>query len=434
MRDPPNGLSASSSIRFSIRNFLVGCARLVSSGSRWYFAWLALLGLLIAVGLVGYSHQISRGLLATNMRDQVSWGFYIGNFTFLVGVAAAAVLLVVPAYVYAWKPIKEVVVLGEMLAISALVMCMLFILVDTGSPLSLWHILPWVGTPNFPRSMLVWDSIVLTGYLLINTTVVAHILYRHFSGREYDRRVVVPLVLLSIPWAVAIHTVTAFLYNGMSARPYWNASILAPRFLASAFCSGPAILLVLFQILRKTTGFPISDEAISKIAEIMSYAMFVNLFLLGAEVFKEFYSATEHLVYTRYLYFGLQGHHPIVVYGWASVLCSTTAFLLFIVPATRRNFYTLNLGCLLIFVGVYIEKGIGLVIPGMTPDTLGEIYEYTPSVTEWMVAAGVFGVGFLIYTQLVKIAVPILDGRYTAAMAAQRPVAAVAGFVRAPLG
>ncbi len=396
--------------------FLRGCARLVSRGGRWYFAWLALLGAMIATGVAGYARQASHGLIATNMRDQVSWAFYIGNFTFLVGVAAAAVLLVVPAYVYAWKPIKEVVVLGEMLAVSALVMCLLFILVDTGSPQNMWHIFPLLGTPNFPSSLLVWDAIVLNGYLVINVTVVAHILYRLFNGKSYDKRVVVPLVLLSIPWAVGIHTVTAFLYNGMASRPYWNASILAPRFLASAFCSGPAILLVLFQILRKTTGFPISDEAISKIAEIMSYAMFVNLFLLGAEVFKEFYSATEHSVYTRYLFFGLHGHHAIVAFAWIAVSCSFLAFLLFVVPATRRNIYTLNLGCALIFAGVYIEKGIGLVIPGMTPDTLGEIYEYTPTATEWMVAAGVFGVGFLVYTLLVKIAVPILDGRFQAGM------------------
>jgi len=401
--------------------FLKGCFRLVTRGSKWYYAWVAFLGLLILVGLVGYGRQFSRGLIATNMRDQVSWAFYIGNFTFLVGVAAAAVLLVVPAYVYQWKPIKEVVVLGEMLAISALVMCLLFILVDTGSPQNLWHIFPILGSPNFPYSMLVWDAIVLNGYLLINVTVVGHILYKLFRGQEYSKKIVVPLVLLSIPWAVGIHTVTAFLYNGMAARPYWNASILAPRFIASAFCSGPAILLVLFQILRKTTKFNIPDEAIWKIAELMAYTMFFNLFLLGSEIFKEFYSNTEHVVFTRYLYFGLHGHDAVVPFAWFAVFCSIAAFLLFVIPRTRKNVVTLNLGCFLIFAGVYIEKGMGLVIPGMTPDTLGEIFEYTPTLTEWMVAGGVFGIGFLVYTLLVKIAVPILEGRFQAGMSEPEP-------------
>jgi len=405
-----------------ILSFLKGCARLLVQGGKWYYAWLALIGAMILVGLVGYANQFQRGLIATAMRDQVSWGFYVGNFTFLVGVAAAAVLLVVPAYVYQWKPIKEVVVLGEMLAISALVMCLLLILVDTGAPQNLWHIFPLLATPNFPYSMLVWDAIVLNGYLLINSTVVIHILYRLFHGQEYNKKIVVPLVLLSIPWAVGIHTVTAFLYNGMAARPYWNASILAPRFLASAFCSGPAILLVLFQVLRKTTKVHIDDEAIWKIAELMAYTMFFNLFLLGAEIFKEFYSNTEHLVYTRYLFFGLHGHRSSVApFAWFAVFASIASFLIFVIPGLRKNWTWLNLGCALIFAGVYIEKGMGLVIPGMTPDTLGEVYQYTPTLTEWMVAIGVFGIGSLVYTVLVKVAVPILEGRFHAGMTAPDP-------------
>jgi molybdopterin-containing oxidoreductase family membrane subunit len=397
-----------------VLEFLRGCVRQVTRGGRAYWAWIGALGVAIVVGLVAYVHQARLGLIATNMRDQVSWAFYIGNFTFLVGVAAAAVLLVIPAYVYQWKPIKEVAILGELLAISSLVMCLLFILVDMGRPDRLLHMAPWLGTPNWPRSMLTWDALVLNVYLLLNLVLVVYLLYKAYRGEPYDKRIFVPLILLSIPVSISTHTVTAFLYNGMAARPYWNASILAPRFLASAFCSGPAVMLILFQILRRTVNFPIKDEAISKIAELMSYAMFLNLFLLGAEVFKEFYSNTEHTLFSRYLWFGLGEHRALVPYAWLSLAASVVAFFLFLIPRTRANIVTLNLGCLLIWAGVYIEKGMGLVIPGMTPDTLGEIYEYRPTMTEWSIAAGVFGVGFLIFTLLVKIAVPILFGTFRA--------------------
>jgi molybdopterin-containing oxidoreductase family membrane subunit len=411
-----------------ILDFVSGCARLVVRGNKAYYAWLAALGVAIAVGGLAYVHQVRTGLIATNMRDQVSWAFYIGNFTFLVGVAAAAVLLVIPAYVYGWGPIKEVVILGELLAISAITMCLLFILVDMGHPERFLHIMPFFGTPNWPRSLLTWDALVLNMYLALNLTVVLHILWKGYHGQHYNQRIVVPLVLFSIPAAVSIHTVTAFLYNGMAARPFWNASILAPRFLASAFCSGPAVMLILFQILRKTTKFPIKDEAIFKVAELMAYAMFVNLFLLGAELFKEYYSATEHLLYTQYLWSGIGGHRALVPFAWFSLACSVISFLLFLVPRTRSNLVTLNVGCVLIWAGVYIEKGMALIIPGMTPDTLGEIYEYTPSATEWSIAAGVFGIGFLVFTVLVKIAVPILQGtfrkREAAAPAPHAPLAA----------
>jgi Ni/Fe-hydrogenase subunit HybB-like protein len=410
-----------------IADFAKGSVRQILSGGRAYKAWMAALLAMIAVGVFSYVHQARVGLIASNMRDDVSWAFYIGNFTFLVGVAAAAVLLVIPAYVYHWKPIKEVAVLGELLAISALVMCLLFILVDMGRPDRFLHIMPLFGTPNFPHSLLTWDALVLHAYLFLNLGLVGYLLFKAYRGEHYDKRIFLPLVLLSIPVSISTHTVTAFLYNGMAARPYWNASILAPRFIASAFCSGPAVMIILFQVLRKAFRFDIKDEAISKIAELMSYAMFLNLFLLGAELFKEYYSATEHLLYTKYLWSGIGEHTALVKYAWFSLACSVIAFVLFLIPRTRRNFVTLNLGCVLIWAGVYIEKGMGLIIPGYTPSTLGQIYEYTPSAMEWGVAMGIFGIGFMVFTLLVKIAVPILVGTFRAPQGAPHAPGGVAG-------
>jgi molybdopterin-containing oxidoreductase family membrane subunit len=392
--------------------FVAGSLRLVLHGPASYWMWAGMLLALIASGIAAYVEQFTHGLVVTAMRDQVSWGFYIGNFTFLVGVAAAAVVLVIPAYVYHWKPIREIVIIGELLAVSAIVMCLLFVMADVGRPDRFWHLFPVVGYLNFPSSLLAWDVVVLNVYFVINVVVVTHILYRAFSGRHYATRLVVPLVLLSIPMAVSIHTVTAFLYNGLAARPYWNASILAPQFLASAFCSGPAILLIVLQLLRRFTRFEIRDDAIGKIAELMAYAMFLNLFLHGAEAFKEYYSATEHLLYTKYWFQGLGEHRTLVPYAWTAVGLNLLAFLLFIIARTRNHWLTLNIGCLAIYGGVYIEKGMGLIIPGLTPDTLGEIYEYYPTVTELRIAAGIFAVGFLLFTLMLKVAVPISLGDF----------------------
>ncbi|MGE5360555.1 MAG: NrfD/PsrC family molybdoenzyme membrane anchor subunit, partial [Bacteroidales bacterium] len=344
--------------RFS--RFFTGSVRLVLQGPALYWVWIACLVVLMLSGIAAYVRQVQVGLVATAMRDQVSWGFYIGNFTFLVGVAAAAVVLVIPAYVYDWKPIREIVIYGELLAVSAIVMCLLFVLVDIGRPDRFWHLLPPVGTLNFPSSLLAWDVMVLNVYFVLNFVIVTHIVYRAFCGRSYEKRFVVPMVLLSIPMAVGIHTVTAFLYNGLAARPYWNSSILAPQFLASAFCSGPAILLIVLQLLRRFTRFELRDEAIWKIAELMAYAMFLNLFLHGAEAFKEYYSATEHLRFTEYWFSGLGSHRTLVPYAWAAVTLNVLAFVLFIVPAARRHPVTLNIGCLAIYAGCYIDKGMGL--------------------------------------------------------------------------
>src|SRR5574342_562603 len=381
----------------NIWSFFKGTLVLVSKGSKPYYCWVfSLLGLMV-IGATAYLRQLDEGLIVTAMRDQVSWGFYISNFTFLVGVAAAAVLLVIPAYVYHWKPIKEIAVLGEMLAVSAMVMCLLFVTVDIGRPDRFWHLIPKLGILNFPQSLLAWDVVVLNTYLVLNLTIAVYILYNLYHTREPNKSFTTPLILFSIPAAVSIHTVTAFLYNGLSARPFWNASILAPRFLASAFCSGPAGMILMFQVVRKWTNFDIKDQAIFKIAELIAYAMFINLFLLGAEIFKEYYSDTAHLAPMQYLYQGLHGHTDLVSYIWTATLFNITAFLLFLIPQTRENFITLNIGCSLIFIGFYIEKGMGLVVPGFVPDVLGDFYEYSPTSTELLVTMGIWATGLFVF-------------------------------------
>ncbi len=408
-----------------IRNFFIA-GRQVFIGSKAYYAWIAFLSVFILLGLSAYVDQLQRGLITTAMRDQVSWGFYISNFTFLVGVAAAAVLLVIPAYLYNFKPIKEIVLFGELLAITAIIMCIIFIMVDMGQPLRVWHILPLVGSMHFPSSLLAWDVVVLNGYLAINTIIVFYVLYRLSIGKEYKMSVIGPLIILSIPWAISIHTVTAFLYNGLSARPFWNASILAPRFLASAFCSGPAIMLVLFQLIRKRSEVEIDDRAIFKIAELIAYAMGLNLFLLGAEAFKEFYSGSIHSYPIEYLYFGLHGKTALVPWIWSATILNITAFFLFLFPRTRENFTTLNMACMFVIIGVYIEKGMGLIVPGFVPDTLGEIYEYTPSTSEIVITMGIWAFGAMLYTFLLKFAIPI----YTGTLRFEKKERSVPGFSR----
>jgi len=393
----------------AIRNFFI-VLKQVSIGNKKYYAWVCFLASLILIGVFSYIKQLNDGLIVTAMRDQVSWGFYISNFTYIVGIAAAAVLLVVPAYLYHFKPIKEIVLFGELLAVSAITMCILFVVVDLGRVDRFWHVLPMLGTINFPSSLLAWDIMVLNGYLIINLFISFYVLYKMAHSREYSIELIKPLIILSIPWAVSIHTVTAFLFNGLSSRPFWNASILAPRFLASAFCSGPALMMIIFQLIRKYSKIEIDNKAIFKIAELVAYAMGINLFLLAAEFFKEFYSGSVHLAPMEYLYFGLHGHTALVPWMWTAMIFNIVAFFLFLRPQTRENFFTLNLACVLIIIGVYIEKGMGLSIPGFVPGTLGEIYEYGPSLIEKAVTVGIWATGALIYTLLLKFAIPVYTG------------------------
>jgi len=398
----------------TLTEFFVGTLVLVFRGGKKYYLWMASLALVAAVGLSAWLYQLDHGLIITGMRDPVSWGLYIANFTFLVGVAAAAVLLVIPAYIYKWGPIKEIVLLGELLAVAAIAMCLMFVTFDLGHPERFWHLIPipGIGILNFPISMLAWDVVVLNTYLAINLVVPVYILYNAYQDREPNYKILWPLIIFSIPAAVSIHTVTAFLYNGFPSRPFWNASILAPRFLASAFCSGPSFIILAFQIIRKNTAIKIQDRAIFKLAEIVAYAIGINLFLLIAELFKEYYGGTVHLAPMKYLFEGLHGHNDLVPIIWTAVVFNVTAFVLFLNPKTRENLLTLNIGCVLTFIGVWIEKGPGLIIPGFVPSPLGEIWSYWPTTPEVLITLGIWAIGLMIYTLLLKVAIPIEVGEF----------------------
>jgi molybdopterin-containing oxidoreductase family membrane subunit len=298
-----------------------------------------------------------------------------------------------------------------MLAVTAIIMCLLFIWADMGQPIRAWHVLPYIGKMNFPSSILAWDIIVLNGYLALNAILVLYALYKLSVGREYKLVLIMPVIILSIPWALSIHTVTAFIYNGLTARPFWNASILAPRFIASAFCAGPAIMIILFQLIRRFSKVEIDNPAIHKISELMAYALFINLFFLGSEIFKEFYSDSIHKASLDYLLFGLHEQKGLLTpLMRLAFLFNTIAFFILLVPKLRKNVLTLNLSCLLIVTGIYLEKGIGLIVPGFVPDTLGEIYPYWPTKQESIITLGIWAIGGLIYTIMVKFAIPIYTG------------------------
>ncbi|MCJ7748803.1 MAG: polysulfide reductase NrfD [Desulfobacterales bacterium] len=386
---------------------------LVVRGSKAYYAWCFFLLAIVFVGLLFYLKQHDLGLVETNMTDQVSWGLYIANFTYLVGMAAAAVLLVIPSYIYSFKPIKEIVVLGELFAASSIVMAILFVMVDLGRLDRFWHMIPFIGLMNFPKSLLAWDVLVLNGYLFLNLLIPIYLLIKFYYHKEPNWNFILPFILASVPWAVGIHTVTAFLYNGLAARPFWDASILAPRFLASALCSGPAIMIIIFQIIRRISDIKIEDRALFKIAELIAYAMFINLFLLSSEIYQVYYSNTSHIAPFKYLFQGLHGHNQLVPWIWAAMAMNLIAFFLFLVPGTRKRLTTLNTGCFLIIIGVWIEKGPGFVIPGFVPDPLGEIYVYVPNLLELMVSFGIWAAGLLVFTLLVKVAIPIETGKFS---------------------
>ena len=393
-------------------NFLWRCTQLACDGDWRYYAWTGLLFALCLVGLNAYAKQFVHGLITTDMTDQVSWGVYIANFTFLVGVAAAAVMLVIPVYLYKNEELHDLVIFGELLAIAAILMCLAFVMVDLGRPDRFWHMIPGLGKFNFPDSLLSWDVIVLNGYLVLNAYVCAYLLWCRYEKRTPRKRLYLPLIFIGIVWAISIHTVTAFLYVGLGGRPFWNSAIVGPRFIASAFTSGPALIILALQVIRRMSDYRVPDRALLTLRSIVQVAIVINVFLLVNEVFKEFYTGNLHSSSARYLYFGLHGHHALVPWIWTAIACNLTALTLLLLPIST-SLKWLDVACVLAIVGIWIEKGMGLVIPGFIPSPLGEIEEYSPTWNETLICFGIWAFGLLVYTVLLRVAVPILQGRFT---------------------
>jgi len=363
--------------------------------------WLLISGLLvlIAAGVAAYLQQWNIGLAVTGLSRDVSWGLYIANFTFFVGVAASAVMIVIPYYLHNTKEFRRILILGEFMAVAACLVAITFILVDLGQPSRVFNIILY---PT-PGSVIFWDVVVLSVYLLLNIIlgwVALDAEYKEVAPPDWLK----PVAIVSIVWAVSIHTVTAFIYAGLAARSFWLTALLAPRFLASAFASGPALLILIAMAMKKWGGFDPGDQSLDKVAKIVAYAIIITIFFLLLEIFTVFYSQEpDAMSHFQYLLFGLDSHYGLVPWVWASVALACAAIILLVIPSSRKNHLTLALACAAVFISIWIDKGLGLIVPGFIPSPLGNITEYTPTLLETLITLGVWAMGGLVLTLLLRV-------------------------------
>ena len=366
-------------------------------------AWLAALLLLIGIGGFCYFTQLGTGLGVTGMSRDVSWGLYIGQFTFFVGVAASAVMVVLPYYLHDIKVFGRITVIGEFLAVTAVIMCILFILVDLGMPTRLLNMLLYPS----PGSVLFWDMVVLNGYFLLNLLTGWQVLQAEYTGIKPPSWVK-PLIYIAIPWAFSIHTVTAFIYAGLPGRDFWLTALTAPKFLASAFATGPALLILISLTLRRFAGFDAGQEAIRRLSIIVTYAMSITVFMILAEFFTAFYSQVpSHMYALKYFFVGLYGGNGFIVISWVFAILCLTALILLLNPSTRQDEKWLTIACISTFVALAIEKGIQFTIGGFITNPFGRVTEYWPTAIELGIVLGIWALGAFLLSLLYSLFVTV---------------------------
>ena len=390
-------------------SFTTDYTRYVLKGGTKFYAWMGSLAALIVGMMYVFFLQNTEGLIVTGMTSQIHDGLYFANLVFLVGVAAGAVTIVFPAYAYHHEGMHKVAVLGEMLAITAVIMVMMFVFAHMGRPDRLWHMVPPWGIYSF-SSMLGWDVMVLNGYLILNAICGFYYLWCKYTGNPINRKWFIPLVFVAIVWALSIHTVTAFLISTMPSRPMWHHSMMPIRFISTAFAAGPALIILIFLIVRNNTKFWVDDSAIKLLTTIVTWCLGIAIFLTLSEVVVELYARTEHANGLYYLMFGLHGLTKLVPWFWSAIVLMIGAFILFLIPRFRNDFKLLKIPCTMAFAGIWIEKGMGLIVPGFIPTPIGEVTEYYPSFVEVLLTLGIWAFGFFILTILLKGAIGILLG------------------------
>ena len=230
---------------------------------RKYNLAMLILGILAIVGFIAWIYQIQKGLIVTNMRNPFSWGLYIAMWAFYVGTAAGGLVVSSAIYIFGAKQLKPIAPVASLTAFIFAVAAMLMVLPDLGRPERVFNILLY---PN-PKSLLPWDFLVLSTYAVLSaiytyvqlrpriaergiTIFGKTIMKRDIKAdelarlREASERQAKILAPIALPFAILIHTVTAWVLATQLSRPWWYGGLLAPTFIAAALTAGPAVVIL----------------------------------------------------------------------------------------------------------------------------------------------------------------------------------------------
>ncbi len=404
----------------------------INQTSKGYYIFVFSLLAVIAWGFYAYITQLRYGLLMTGMRDMVSWGYYIFNFVFWIGVShVGALISAILRLTHAgWRtPVTRI---GELITISALMIGASMIFIDLGRP---DRVLNLILYGRF-QSPLTWDVIGVTTYLIGSffylylpsipdfalmrdrlrrgTSVIKWKIYAFLAvgwrgtpeQREWLDNAQRIMTVMIIPIAVSVHTVVSFVF-AMTLRPGWDSTVLAPNFVIGALFSGIGSVVVVMAILRKC--YHLEEYLTDKHFRNMSYLLLVLLFAYFYFVLVEYFTVGYKLRVEEKHLLNLLLFGKNATWYWfffVSAFVVPAFLLLFQRGPTILRIATAGL---LINVGMWVKRFV-IIIPALEVPLMPVEFEfgaYSPSWVEISIVVAGFA-GFALIIALFAKVVPIL--------------------------
>jgi molybdopterin-containing oxidoreductase family membrane subunit len=398
-----------------------------------YKIWIGSLLTIIAMAVWGYIIQLENGLGVTGMRDYVSWGLYIASFVFFVATALVGMLISAVVGLLGQKWIIPISRIAEMIALAFVMMAGIVIVVDMGRPDRLLNVFIY---GRF-QSPIFWDITVVNIYLIISFLLLflpllpdLGIIRNHMkkdlpkwqwnlynvlslgwvgTPGQYKilHRTIRVLLILIVPVAMALHTVTSWL-SALTLRAGWDSTIFGPYYVSGAFVAGSGAVLIAMYFLRKYYKLEdyITDFHFDKMGKLMVlvalvYLYFnINEFLVPGFKMKE---ADAHHIHTL---FSLHGEYG-VMFWMTQIFGLILPIFLGFFKRFRKPFPMMLIGTA-VLIGAWYKRVI-IVVPTLIHAFLPiqnvpeEFHHYNPTGTEIIITMGTIAAAVLIFSILVKL-------------------------------
>jgi len=319
--------------------------------------FLVVAGLLVLWGLSAWIYQLTQGLIATGMRDVVSWGLYIFTFAFLVGLSAGGLIVASAAEAFGVKSLKPLARFGVLTAAACVLVAAMIIIPDLGNAQRIWEIFRY---PNW-TSPLVWDILIILAYFVF-AVVDLTVMSRRDIGRTTRAKWLRILAYVGLPMAVLLHSITAWIFGLQISRPWWNTALMAPLFVTSAILSGTALVALAALAAQRFDRLKVGEETWRALAVLMATTIAIDLFLVACDYITILWgnvprerAALDHV---------LPGGSWQAVFWLEWIVGGLVPFVLLVTPSLRRRFWVFGLASALVLVGVYAFR-IELVVGGL---------------------------------------------------------------------